>query len=54
MLCTSLLLVLYAGPKGMLHVTCPVESCMIICSPMGIVEIAVELPEVDPAMQTTM
>jgi len=27
---------------------------MIICSPMGIVEIAVELPEVDPAMQTTM
>jgi len=49
MLCTSLLLVLYAGPKGMLHVTCPVESCMIICSPMGIVEFAVELPEVDPA-----
>ncbi len=50
MLCTSLLLVLYAEPKGMLHVTCAVEFWMIICSPMGIVELAVEVPEVDPAM----
>ena len=50
MLCTSLLLVLYAEPKGMEHVTCAVESWMIICSPVGIVELAVEVPEDDPAM----
>lgn len=52
MLCASLLLVLYAEPKGMLHVTCPVESWMIICSPLGIVELAAEVPELDPAMET--
>ena len=51
MLCTSLLLVLYAEPKGKLHGN-PEESWMIHCSPMGIVELAMEVCGVDPAVQS--